>query len=80
MRRNNWKAKILALIGILVGILAGGAAAWAAWKYAGAQYVGLAFFTVMPLVAALFILILIRLLAEMMIKFSGEEKKEEKTV
>ena len=25
MRRNNWKAKILALIGILVGILAGGA-------------------------------------------------------
>ena len=39
MRRNNWKAKILALIGILVGILAGGAAAWAAWKYAGAQYV-----------------------------------------
>lgn len=61
MRRNNWKAKILALIGILAGILAGGAAAWAAWKYAGAQYVGLTFFTVMPLAAALFILILIRL-------------------
>ena len=39
MRRNNWKAKILALIGILAGILAGGAAAWAAWKYAVAQYV-----------------------------------------
>ena len=47
MRRSNWKAKVLALIGILAGILAGGAAAWAAWKYAGPQYVGLAFFTVM---------------------------------
>ena len=34
MRRSNWKVKILALIGILAGILAGGAAAWAAWKYA----------------------------------------------
>ncbi len=61
MRRSNWKVKILALIGILAGILAGGAAAWAAWKYAGPQYVGLAFFTVMPLVAALLILILVRL-------------------